>query len=180
MDGDQRMKQNERSMSRYWDLLRGLRHPRLVSTWLYGRVKTICCTTRCSARSYASPPLSPKHWAELDLHRSWDNLMDGDQRMKQMVVWPGQNHLLHDQVLCERHFQTETLTFHSASYVYTGSSFHGGSLQSNELQNYQPQDYARAQRPQQVRLVSTWLYGRVKTICCTTRCSASGISRPRH
>jgi hypothetical protein len=33
--------------------------------------------------SYASPPLSPNHWA-LDPRRpSWDSLMDGDQRMKQ-------------------------------------------------------------------------------------------------
>jgi len=38
----------------------------------------------------------------------------------------------------------------SYDYGYTGSSFHGGSLQSNDLQNYQPQDFARAQRPQQV------------------------------
>lgn len=37
----------------------------------------------------------------------------------------------------------------SYDYGYTGSSFHGGSLQSNDLQNYQPQDYVRAQRPQQ-------------------------------
>jgi hypothetical protein len=37
----------------------------------------------------------------------------------------------------------------SYDYGYTGSSFHGGSLQSNDIQNYQPQDFARAQRPQQ-------------------------------
>jgi hypothetical protein len=37
----------------------------------------------------------------------------------------------------------------SYDYGYTGSSFHGGSLQSNDLQDYQPQDFARAQRPQQ-------------------------------
>ncbi|CAI7654146.1 unnamed protein product [Penicillium glandicola] len=36
----------------------------------------------------------------------------------------------------------------SYDYGYTGSSFHGGSLQSNDLQNYQPQDYVRTQRPQ--------------------------------
>jgi hypothetical protein len=37
----------------------------------------------------------------------------------------------------------------SYDYGYTGSSFHGGSLQSNDLQNYQSQSFARAQRPQQ-------------------------------
>ncbi|KAF9239042.1 hypothetical protein DTO012A7_9398 [Penicillium roqueforti] len=37
----------------------------------------------------------------------------------------------------------------SYDYGYTGSSFHGGSLQSTDLQNYQPQDYVRAQRSQQ-------------------------------
>ncbi|OQE43314.1 hypothetical protein PENCOP_c003G04956 [Penicillium coprophilum] len=37
----------------------------------------------------------------------------------------------------------------SYDYGYTGSSFHGGSLQSNDLPNYQPQDFVRAQRPQQ-------------------------------
>ncbi|KAJ5139282.1 uncharacterized protein N7515_004130 [Penicillium bovifimosum] len=40
----------------------------------------------------------------------------------------------------------------SYNYGYTGSSFHGGSLQSNELQDYQHQDFVRGQRPQQASL----------------------------
>lgn len=114
---------------------------------------------------YASPPLSPKHWAELDLHRSWDSLMDGDQRMKQNERSmsrsgnaarraPGRATDSFDPAIQPRGDQTgmsqppEQVPM-SYDYGYTGSSFHGGSLQSNDLQNYQPQDYVRAQRPQQ-------------------------------
>ncbi|KAJ5545440.1 hypothetical protein N7461_007744 [Penicillium sp. DV-2018c] len=39
----------------------------------------------------------------------------------------------------------------SYNYGYTGGSFHGGSLQSNDLQNYQPQDYVQTQRPHQAQ-----------------------------
>lgn len=38
----------------------------------------------------------------------------------------------------------------SYDYGYTGSSFHGGSLQSNDLQSYQSSDYARPPRAQPV------------------------------
>jgi hypothetical protein len=92
MDGDQRMKQNERSMSRSGNAAR--RAP--------GR-----------ATDGFDPAIQPR----------------GDQTG--MSQPPEQVPMSYD-------------------YGYTGSSFHGGSLQSNELQNYQPQDYARAQRPQQV------------------------------
>lgn len=113
---------------------------------------------------YASPPLSPKHWAELDLHRSWDSLMDGDQRMKQNERSmsrsgnaarraPGRATDGFDPAIQPRGDQTgmsqppEQVPM-SYDYGYTGSSFHGGSLQSSDLQNYQPQEYVRAQRPQ--------------------------------
>lgn len=35
----------------------------------------------------------------------------------------------------------------SYDYGYTGSSFHGGSLQSSDIGSYQPQDFARRQQP---------------------------------
>ncbi|CAI7647954.1 unnamed protein product [Penicillium viridicatum] len=91
MDGDQRMKQNERSMSRSGNAAR--RAP--------GR-----------ATDSFDPAIQPR----------------GDQTG--MSQPPEQVPMSYD-------------------YGYTGSSFHGGSLQSNDLQNYQPQDYVRAQRPQQ-------------------------------
>ncbi|CAG8117440.1 unnamed protein product [Penicillium nalgiovense] len=91
MDGDQRMKQNERSMSRSGNAARGAP----------GR-----------ATDSFDPAIQPR----------------GDQTG--MSQPPEQVPMSYD-------------------YGYTGSSFHGGSLQLNELQNYHPQDYVRAQRPQQ-------------------------------
>lgn len=91
MDGDQRMKQNERSMSRSGNAAR--RAP--------GR-----------ATDSFDPAIQPR----------------GDQTG--MSQPPEQVPMSYD-------------------YGYTGSPFHGGSLQSNDLQNFQPQDYVRAQRPQQ-------------------------------
>ncbi|KAJ5375477.1 hypothetical protein N7517_007483 [Penicillium concentricum] len=92
MDGDQRMKQNERSMSRSGNAAR--RAP--------GRATDF------------DPAIQPR----------------GDQTG--MSQPPEQAPMSYD-------------------YGYTGSSFHG-SLQSNDLQNYQPQDFVRAQRPQQASI----------------------------
>ncbi|KAJ5822793.1 hypothetical protein N7447_005133 [Penicillium robsamsonii] len=93
MDGDQRMKQNERSMSRSGNAAR--RAP--------GRATDF------------DPAIQPR----------------GDQTG--MSQPPEQAPMSYD-------------------YGYTGSSFHGGSLQSNDLQNYQPQDFVRTQRPQQASI----------------------------
>ncbi|KAJ5972793.1 uncharacterized protein N7479_002711 [Penicillium vulpinum] len=91
MDGDQRMKQNERSMSRSGNAARR-------------------ATGR--ATDHFDPAIQPR----------------GDQTG--MSQPPEEAPMSYD-------------------YGYTGSSFHGGSLQSNDLQNYQSQEYARAQRTQQ-------------------------------
>ncbi|KAJ5437318.1 hypothetical protein N7445_005862 [Penicillium cf. griseofulvum] len=91
MDGDQRMKQNERSMSRSGNAARRAA----------GR-----------ATDRFDPAIQPR----------------GDQTG--MSQPPEQPPMSYD-------------------YGYTGSSFHGGSLQSNDLQNYQPQEFVRSQRPQQ-------------------------------
>ncbi|KAJ5504820.1 hypothetical protein N7463_007694 [Penicillium fimorum] len=93
MDGDQRMKQNERSMSRSGNAAR--RAP--------GRATGF------------DPAIQPR----------------GDQTG--MSQPPEQAPMSYD-------------------YGYTSSSFHGGSLQSNDLQSYQPQDFVRAQRPQQTSI----------------------------
>ncbi|KXG50333.1 uncharacterized protein PGRI_068240 [Penicillium griseofulvum] len=90
MDGNQRMKQNERSMSRSGNAAR--RAP--------GR-----------ATDRFDPAMQPR----------------GDQTG--MSQPPEQPPMSYD-------------------YGYTGSSFHGGSLQSNDLQSYQPQEFVRSQRPQ--------------------------------
>lgn len=91
MDGDQRMKQHERSMSRSGNAAR--RAP--------GR-----------ATDRFDPAIQPR----------------GD--LTGMSQPPEQAPMSYD-------------------YGYTGSSFHGGSLQSNDLQPYQSQDFARAQRAHQ-------------------------------
>ncbi|EKV12280.1 hypothetical protein PDIG_46050 [Penicillium digitatum PHI26] len=95
MDGDQRMKQNERSMSRSGNAAR--RAPG-------------------GATDGFDPAIQPR----------------GDQTG--MSQPPEQVPMSYD-------------------YGYTGSSFHGGSLQSNDLHNYQPQEYVRAQRPQQASAI---------------------------
>ncbi|KAF3403698.1 hypothetical protein F1880_009602, partial [Penicillium rolfsii] len=109
--------------------------------------------------SYASPPLSPKHWANFDPHRPvWDSLMDGDQRNKQHerlmarsinAASRGRGRATDrfDQAMSTRGDLTgisrapDRATM-SYDYGYTGSSFPGGSLQPHDVQAFGT-DYTR-------------------------------------
>lgn len=105
--------------------------------------------------SYASPPLSPKHWAELDL-RTWDNLMDGDQRKHEGSMSrsrtaprraPGRA-TESDPAIQPRGdptgmSQPPDQAPMSYDYGYTASSFHG-SLQSSDIPSYQ--DFVRGRQ----------------------------------
>jgi hypothetical protein len=109
--------------------------------------------------SYASPPLSPKHWADLDPHRPvWDSLMDGDQRSKQherlmaRSIYASSrgrgratdrfNQAMHTRGDPTGISQAPDRATMSYDYGYTGNSFPGGSLQPNDVQAFGT-DYTR-------------------------------------
>jgi hypothetical protein len=109
--------------------------------------------------SYASPPLSPKHWADLDPHRPvWDSLMDGDQRSKQHERLMARSinaasrgrgratdrfeQAMHTRGDPTGISQAPDRAAMSYDYGYTGNSFPGGSLQPNDVQAFGT-DYTR-------------------------------------
>ncbi|KAJ5669267.1 hypothetical protein N7462_010337 [Penicillium macrosclerotiorum] len=107
--------------------------------------------------SYASPPLSPQHWADLDPRRSvWDSLMDGDQRMKQherSMARAGNGRRATDRFEAMPRgdpsmSQGPDRAPLSYDYGYPGGSFHG-SLQENEMQSYGEFVRSRPTHPQQ-------------------------------
>ena len=110
--------------------------------------------------SYASPPLSPKPWADLDLHRpQWDSLMDGDNRKQNERLMGRSGHStargrttdpfessMHPRGDPTGLSQAPDRATMSYDYGYTGSSFTGGSLQGNEMQSYTP-EFIRPRQP---------------------------------
>lgn len=157
---DQRKRQNRLFLYTH-SYTKSIKSPRIISSNLIIHSSKLA--------SYASPPLSPKPWADINIQSRWStrwptrwDLMDGERKQNERLMSRSgnstarsRNELFESAMQNPQHPRADPTGLSQApdraamsyDYGYTGSSFTGGSLQSNELATYPPEFVRPRQTP---------------------------------